>query len=225
MSPWYAPPEKGNRLSFSSGYLLGFFNKTSLQSYIPTGLIVAISWVSFWIDRRAVPARVSLSFTTLLTLSTQGNGIRYTLPPVSYAKAIDYFYGGQSSLQKYKYYLVCMLFIFGVLLEFTLVNSYMRRANKYSQMAEKLQTSRNESSKPPSYSNHFLPNIKINHSASNLTSECDGYEGRYFGVHTTKSGTQILMFKAVNYSRKALFIDKTSRYAFPCKFNILFLGR
>ncbi|KIH52429.1 hypothetical protein ANCDUO_17470 [Ancylostoma duodenale] len=86
-----------------------------VQSYIPTGLIVAISWVSFWIDRRAVPARVSLSFTTLLTLSTQcsrrpiriivshfqGNGIRYALPPVSYAKAIDYFYGGAASIFKY----------------------------------------------------------------------------------------------------------------------------
>lgn len=32
-----------------------------------------------------------------------------------------------------------MLFIFGVLLEFACVNSYMRRANKYNQMAEKLQ--------------------------------------------------------------------------------------
>uniref|UniRef100_A0A914DC86 Neurotransmitter-gated ion-channel transmembrane domain-containing protein n=1 Tax=Acrobeloides nanus TaxID=290746 RepID=A0A914DC86_9BILA len=41
-----------------------------VQSYIPTGLIVIISWVSFWIDRRAVPARVTLSFTTLLSLST-----------------------------------------------------------------------------------------------------------------------------------------------------------
>ncbi|PAV76110.1 hypothetical protein WR25_21576 isoform B [Diploscapter pachys] len=66
-----------------------------VQSYIPTGLIVAISWVSFWIDRRAVPARVSLSFTTLLTLSTQGNGIRYQLPAVSYAKSIDLFFGSR----------------------------------------------------------------------------------------------------------------------------------
>lgn len=37
--------------------------------------------------------------------------------------------------------LVCMLFIFGVLLEFALVNSYMRRANKYNYMAEKMQQS------------------------------------------------------------------------------------
>ena len=42
-----------------------------VQTYIPTGMIVVISWVSFWIDPNAVPARVSLSFTTLLTLATQ----------------------------------------------------------------------------------------------------------------------------------------------------------
>lgn len=50
-------------LSRSIGYNL-------VQSYIPTGLIVMISWVSFWIDRRAVPARVTLSFTTLVSLTT-----------------------------------------------------------------------------------------------------------------------------------------------------------
>uniref|UniRef100_A0A7E4VN77 Neur_chan_LBD domain-containing protein n=1 Tax=Panagrellus redivivus TaxID=6233 RepID=A0A7E4VN77_PANRE len=64
-----------------------------VQSYIPTALIVIISWVSFWIDRRAVPARVTLSFTTLLSLSTLGNGLRFGLPMVSYAKALDYYYG------------------------------------------------------------------------------------------------------------------------------------
>ncbi|XP_008565444.1 PREDICTED: gamma-aminobutyric acid receptor subunit rho-2, partial [Galeopterus variegatus] len=31
-----------------------------LQTYFPATLLVMLSWVSFWIDRRAVPARVSL---------------------------------------------------------------------------------------------------------------------------------------------------------------------
>ncbi|KAH7699000.1 Protein LGC-41 a, partial [Aphelenchoides avenae] len=75
-----------------------------VQSFIPTGLIVMISWVSFWIDRRAVPARVTLSFTTLLSLSTLGNGLRFGLPQVSYAKSIDLWFGA------------CMFFVFASLL-------------------------------------------------------------------------------------------------------------
>ena len=31
-----------------------------LQTYFPATLMVMLSWVSFWIDRRAVPARVPL---------------------------------------------------------------------------------------------------------------------------------------------------------------------
>ncbi len=56
------------------------------QTYIPTSMIVMISWISFWIDPAAIPARISLSFTTLLTLSTMAAGVRMSLPPVSYAK-------------------------------------------------------------------------------------------------------------------------------------------
>ncbi|CAJ0952468.1 unnamed protein product, partial [Mesorhabditis belari] len=41
----------------------------------------------------AVPARVTLSFTTLVSLTTLGNGMRYGLPMVDYAKAIDLWYG------------------------------------------------------------------------------------------------------------------------------------
>ncbi|VDM49064.1 unnamed protein product [Toxocara canis] len=50
-----------------------------VQSFIPTGLIVVISWVSFWIDRRAVPARVTLSFTTMVSLTTIVRFNTYTL--------------------------------------------------------------------------------------------------------------------------------------------------
>lgn len=34
-----------------------------LQTYFPATLMVMLSWVSFWIDRRAVPARVPLGTT------------------------------------------------------------------------------------------------------------------------------------------------------------------
>lgn len=33
--------------------------------------LVVVSWVSFWLDKDAVPARVSLGVTTLLTMTTQ----------------------------------------------------------------------------------------------------------------------------------------------------------
>lgn len=49
-------------------------------------MLVIVSWVSFWLDQNAVPARVSLGVTTLLTMSTQTSSINNTLPPVSYTK-------------------------------------------------------------------------------------------------------------------------------------------
>ena len=45
--------------------------------------------VSFWLDPHAVPARVALGVTTLLTMSTQTASINSALPPVAYTKAID----------------------------------------------------------------------------------------------------------------------------------------
>ncbi|KAA0184985.1 hypothetical protein HAZT_HAZT004285 [Hyalella azteca] len=45
-----------------------------VQSYLPTILIVAISWVSFWMDVDSVPGRTTLGVTTLLTVSTKSSG-------------------------------------------------------------------------------------------------------------------------------------------------------
>ena len=59
------------------------------QVYVPSCLIVTLSWVSFWIDLEAIPARVSLGLLTVLTMTTQSTGEKSTLPKVSYVKAID----------------------------------------------------------------------------------------------------------------------------------------
>nr|XP_027204051.1 gamma-aminobutyric acid receptor subunit alpha-1-like isoform X1 [Dermatophagoides pteronyssinus] len=83
------------------------------HTYIPTCLIVIMSWISFWIKPEAVPARVTLCVTSLLTLSTQHAQSQKSLPPVSYIKAIDIFMSS------------CTVFVFASLMEYALVNILM----------------------------------------------------------------------------------------------------
>ncbi|KHN86098.1 Glycine receptor subunit beta-type 4 [Toxocara canis] len=93
-----------------------------LQSYLPTALIVVISWFNFWLDVEAVPGRVSLSITTLLTLATQSSAARIALPQASYVKAIDVWMGA------------CMTFVFSAMIEFTVVNFCVRHKPKRSRL-------------------------------------------------------------------------------------------
>ncbi|XP_037087888.1 glycine receptor subunit alpha-4-like [Pollicipes pollicipes] len=80
------------------------------HTYIPTCLIVIMSWISFWVRPEAVPARVTLGVTSLLTLATQHSNSQKALPPVSYIKAIDIFMSS------------CMVFVFLSLMEYAVVN-------------------------------------------------------------------------------------------------------
>ncbi|KAL3123520.1 hypothetical protein niasHT_006599 [Heterodera trifolii] len=81
-----------------------------IQTYVPTSLIVIISWFNFWLDIDAAPARVTLSITTLLTIATQANAVKLALPEVSYMKAIDSWMG------------MCMAFVFAVMVEYTIAH-------------------------------------------------------------------------------------------------------
>ncbi|KAM9436676.1 gamma-aminobutyric acid receptor subunit rho-3 [Clarias gariepinus] len=83
-----------------------------LQTYFPTMLMVVLSWVSFWIDRRAVPARVSLGITTVLTMSTIITGVSASMPQVSYVKAVDI------------YLWASFLFVFLSVIEYAAVNYF-----------------------------------------------------------------------------------------------------
>ena len=64
-----------------------------IQIYIPSSLIVIISWVSFWLNRGATPARVGLGVTTVLTMTTLMASTNAALPKISYVKSIDVYLG------------------------------------------------------------------------------------------------------------------------------------
>lgn len=79
--------------------------------YFPAILIVLMSWLSFFVDRSSVPARVSLGITTVLTMTTLLIGIgQGSLPMVSYVKAVDW------------YLIVCYSLVIGAFAEYVLVN-------------------------------------------------------------------------------------------------------
>ena len=54
--------------------------------YVPTFMTVCVSWMSFWLDHKSAPARVALTITTLLAMSTTTSSINSSLPPVAYTK-------------------------------------------------------------------------------------------------------------------------------------------
>ncbi|XP_028029487.1 gamma-aminobutyric acid receptor subunit beta-like isoform X10 [Bombyx mandarina] len=92
----------------SMGYYL-------IQIYIPSGLIVIISWVSFWLNRNATPARVQLGVTTVLTMTTLMSSTNAALPKISYVKSIDVYLG------------TCFVMVFTSLLEYATVGYMSKR--------------------------------------------------------------------------------------------------
>ncbi|XP_004545847.1 glycine receptor, alpha 4a isoform X1 [Maylandia zebra] len=108
-----------------------------IQMYIPSLLIVILSWVSFWINMDAAPARVGLGITTVLTMTTQSSGSRASLPKVSYVKAIDIWMA------------VCLLFVFAALLEYAAVNFVSRQHKEFIRLRKKQRQQRIVSASQP----------------------------------------------------------------------------
>ncbi|XP_070198142.1 gamma-aminobutyric acid receptor subunit alpha-2-like [Littorina saxatilis] len=90
---------------------VGFF---LLETYVPCYLIVSLSWVSFWINRDAAPARVLLGVTTILSLAAVGMTVREGLPRVPYATALDVF----------QY--MCLVYAMAALIEYAAVNYFTK---------------------------------------------------------------------------------------------------
>ncbi|XP_063786115.1 gamma-aminobutyric acid receptor subunit pi-like [Pseudophryne corroboree] len=82
-----------------------------LETYIPSTLLVVLSWISFWISRTSVPARTCIGVTTVLAMTTILMGSRSTFPTANcIIKAVDVYLG------------ICFSFIFGALLEYAIAH-------------------------------------------------------------------------------------------------------
>ena len=83
-----------------------------------------MSWVSFWLNRGAAPARVGLGVTTVLTMTTLINSVNAALPKISYMKSIDI------------YLFACFFMVFAALIEYACVGytdkRIQLRKNRYN---------------------------------------------------------------------------------------------
>ncbi|KAG4077736.1 hypothetical protein HA402_011165 [Bradysia odoriphaga] len=117
--------------------------------YIPNCVLVLASFVSFWLDPSRSASRAFLVSTTLLAMVFQVSYRTASLPTGSYIKAVDIWLS------------VCLIFIFGTLLEFATLNYTSRNENKKKcEQVEGVsllsEDESKESTRSPSDYKHFL---------------------------------------------------------------------
>ncbi|XP_074910100.1 glycine receptor subunit alpha-4 isoform X1 [Buteo buteo] len=175
-----------------------------IQMYIPSLLIVILSWVSFWINMDAAPARVGLGITTVLTMTTQSAGSRASLPKVSYVKAIDIWMA------------VCLLFVFAALLEYAAVNFVSRQHKEFMRLRRRQRRQRME--ELVRESRFYLRGYGLGHC---LQPKDGGGEGP--GIYSPPTASMLLREGEGlrrRYIDRAKRIDTISRAVFPFTFLV-----
>ncbi|NXC73017.1 GLRA4 protein, partial [Anhinga anhinga] len=177
-----------------------------IQMYIPSLLIVILSWVSFWINMDAAPARVGLGITTVLTMTTQSAGSRASLPKVSYVKAIDIWMA------------VCLVFVFAALLEYAAVNFVSRQHKEFMRLRRRQRRQRMEEELLRE-SRFYLGGYGLGHC---LQPKDRADEGP--GIYSPTTTTGMLLREGESLRRRCINqakrIDTISRAVFPFTFLV-----
>jgi hypothetical protein len=82
-------------ISFTAHRMVGYY---IFKIIVPLILIVAMSWIVFWIDPRQGGSQIGVSVTTMLTLIAYRFSVGILLPKVSYLTRMDVFILGSTIL-------------------------------------------------------------------------------------------------------------------------------
>ncbi|KAI4818777.1 hypothetical protein KUCAC02_004077 [Chaenocephalus aceratus] len=199
-----------------------------LETYVPSILLVVLSWVSFWISQSSVPARTCIGVTTVLTMTTLMMGARTSLPNANcFIKAIDVYLG------------ICFTFIFGALVEYACAHFYTMQNQTIEELHRELLRDFNESngngSIPIFRSTQPKHTVQMSSTAEEpLEQAADCHTRNHAGARERLSDQGCGLSSVRSASRRAAAaftvenphnIDRHSRTAFPMAFvcvNILY---
>ncbi|XP_063729130.1 gamma-aminobutyric acid receptor alpha-like [Symsagittifera roscoffensis] len=131
-----------------------YYSAYVLQIYVPAFLLVILSWLTFWVNIQATPARASLSVTTVLSM--------LTLTSRSSAENQKHVSGKVTALDVYIY--VCFIFVILAMLEFSLSDfaaSHAAKRNKQTHHTLLVNNSSNHQHKttPRTSSTHWIRSL------------------------------------------------------------------
>ncbi|XP_030217958.1 gamma-aminobutyric acid receptor subunit rho-3a isoform X1 [Gadus morhua] len=194
-----------------------------LQTYFPTMLMVMLSWVSFWIDRRAVPARVSLGITTVLTMSTIITGVSASMPQVSYVKAVDIYLWSS------------FLFVFLSVIEYAAVNYFttmeeMKKLRRAKQVPPSFNSTTQAMAFDGCYHDNDIDLASFGEAASTTNTERTAHSRDSVADSAPGEGTRLrrknpVVRKLQYVMSNSHMIDSYSRVIFPMSyllFNVIY---
>lgn len=104
------------------------------EIFVPSSLIVMAAWMTFWVDKNSVPARVSLGGLCVIASITHSVGLVLGLRHNIEWNSVNIWLN------------TCIIFVIAALLEYGIVHSLARRANKAAQSGSSRSSSESSSS-------------------------------------------------------------------------------